>query len=98
MKKGVAICIWTDAYIQLKFQKQYRTVQDKKRNMNKIDFWVRASNYSTVLCGIVLICKMFFRKYLENIIVPILFVGGIALLVVLISELMKFYLKRKSND
>jgi hypothetical protein len=39
---------------------------------------------------------MFFRKYLENIIVPVLFVGGIALIVFIFSELMKFILKRKA--
>jgi hypothetical protein len=64
--------------------------------MKKIEFWVKASNYSIAICGVVLIAKMFFRKYLENIIVPVLFVGGIALIVFIFSELMKFILKRKA--
>lgn len=64
--------------------------------MKKIEFWVKASNYSIAISGVVLIAKMFFRKYLENIIVPVLFVGGIALIVFIFSELMKFILKRKA--
>ncbi|WMW78119.1 hypothetical protein RF683_01355 [Flavobacterium sp. 20NA77.7] len=64
--------------------------------MKKIEFWAKASNYSIAICGVVLIAKMFFRKYLENIIVPVLFVGGIALIVFIFSELMKFILKRKA--
>lgn len=64
--------------------------------MKKIEFWVKASNYSIAICCVVLITKMFFRKYLENIIVPVLFVGGIALIVFIFSELMKFILKRKA--
>ena len=62
--------------------------------MKNIEFWIKASNYSIAICGIVLIAKMFFRKYLENIIVPILFIGGIALLVFVTSELMKFVIKK----
>ena len=63
--------------------------------MKKIEFWVSMSNYSIAVCSLVLIAKIFFRKYLENNIVSILFVGGIALIVFIISELMKFILKRK---
>lgn len=67
--------------------------QDKiMRNLN---FWIKASNYSIIVCSIVLIAKMFLRKYIENIIVPILLLGGIAFLVFAISELMKFILKRR---
>jgi len=63
--------------------------------MKRIEFWIKTSNYSIAVCGIALIAKMFFRKYLEQIIVPILFVGGIAFLVFAISELMKFIIKRR---
>lgn len=66
--------------------------------MRDLNFWIKASNYSIVVCGIVLVAKVFLRKYLENIIVPILFVGGVALLVFLTSELMKFILRRKGNE
>jgi hypothetical protein len=64
--------------------------------MKKIEFWIKASNYSIAICCIVLIAKMFFRKYLESIIIPILFLGGIALIVFILSELMKFILKKKT--
>jgi hypothetical protein len=64
--------------------------------MKKLEFWVKASNYSIAICGVVLIAKMFFRKHLENTIVPILFVGGIALIVFILSKLMQFILKRKT--
>lgn len=63
--------------------------------MKKIEFWVRASNYSIAVCGAVLIAKIFFRKYIENTIVPILFVGGIALIVFILSELIKSIQKRR---
>ena len=64
--------------------------------MKRSDFWIKASNYSIAICAITLIAKMFFRKYLEDIIVPILFIGGLAFLVFAISEFMKFVLKKKS--
>lgn len=64
--------------------------------MKKIDFWIKASNYSIFICGIVLIAEMFFTKYLGNITMPILFVGVLALIIFLISELMKFILKKRS--
>lgn len=63
--------------------------------MKKIEFWAKASNYSIAVCGVVLIAKIFFRKYLENIIIPSLFIGGIALIIFILSELLKFILKRK---
>ncbi len=63
--------------------------------MKNYTFWGKASNYSIFVCGIVLIAKMFFRKYLENIILPLLVVGGISLLIFLLSELMKFIIKKK---
>lgn len=66
--------------------------------MGKINFWMKVSNYSIIVCGIVLIAKMFLRKYLETIIVPILFLGALALFIFLLSEIMKFILKRKANE
>lgn len=64
--------------------------------MKKSEFWGKLSNYSIVVCGIVLIANLYFRKYLEHIIIPILFIGGIALIVYVTSEIMQFILKRKS--
>ncbi|RCH54763.1 hypothetical protein DJ568_09760 [Mucilaginibacter hurinus] len=62
--------------------------------MKKYDFWVKVSNYSITTCAIILIAKMFFRKYLEDIITPILYIGGVAVLVFAISEIMKFTSKK----
>ncbi|MCK6612492.1 MAG: hypothetical protein L6Q78_15805 [Bacteroidia bacterium] len=61
--------------------------------MRKIDFWKRVSNFSIAICGLVLIAKMFFRKYLEQFILPILVIGGIALLLFMVSEFMKLIIK-----
>jgi hypothetical protein len=66
--------------------------------MRNLNFWIKASNYSIVVCGIILIVKMFLRKYFEKIVVLIFFVGCIALLIFLTSELMKFILRRKGNE
>lgn len=66
--------------------------------MRKLNFWRKSSNYSLVVCSIVLIAKMFFRKYLDPIILPIFLIGGFALLVFFISELMKFILNRMKHD
>jgi len=65
--------------------------------MKEYNFWTKISNYSILIGGIVLILKMFFRKYLENIIFPILCVGGVALIIFLLAELMKFILKKDTN-
>lgn len=66
--------------------------------MRDFNFWKRVSNYSIIVCGIVLIVKMFFRKYVEDIIWPILFIGALALLICLFSEIMKFIIKRKKMN
>jgi len=63
---------------------------------NGVEFWTTTSNYSVIVCSIALIVKLFFRQYLEDIIVPILLIGVIAFVIFAISELMKFILKRKS--
>ena len=63
--------------------------------MKNYDFWKKTSNYSIVVCGIVLIAKMFFKQYLKNVIVHILFIGGLALLLCLFSEIMKYLTKNK---
>lgn len=49
--------------------------------MNKYLLWSKISNYSIVVCGIVLVLKMFLRKYFENAINFILIIGAIALLI-----------------
>ena len=63
--------------------------------MKRKEVWIKVSNYSIAVCSAALSAKMFFRKYLENIIIPILFIGGIALITFVFSELMKLIIKRK---
>jgi hypothetical protein len=63
-----------------------------------LSFWKKVSNYAIFICGIALVAKMFFRKYIENIIWPALFVGIIAFFLFAIAELIIFILKKKSND
>ncbi len=65
--------------------------------MKRLIIWQRISNYSTVVCAVVLIAKMFFRKYIEGIMMPMLIVGGIGVIVLLISEIVKFIIKQKNN-
>ena len=62
-----------------------------------LNFWQKLSNCSISICGLVLISKMFFRKYIEDIIWPILFVGIFAFLLFVIAELMHFILKKKEK-
>jgi hypothetical protein len=63
--------------------------------MKRIEFWIKVSNYAITFCGLALIAKMFFRKYLELFIVPILIFGVISFLVFAFSELMKMILKSR---
>jgi hypothetical protein len=63
--------------------------------MEKIQFWKNTSNYSITICAIAAIARMFFRKYLVTVIIPIMIVGVIALIVFVISEIMQFTLKQK---
>lgn len=63
--------------------------------MKNYNFWKKISDYSIFVCLIIFITEMFFRKYLENIINRLLFLGVIMFLVFLLAELMKFISKRK---
>ena len=60
-----------------------------------LSFWKSVSNYAIFICGVALIAKMFFRKYIESVIWPVLFIGIAAFILFAIAELMKFILKRK---
>lgn len=60
-------------------------------------FWKRVSNYAIFICGAALIAKMFFRKYIENVIWPVLFIGIIAFIIFAVAELMKFMLRQKDQ-
>lgn len=63
--------------------------------MERRIFWNKVSNVSTAIMIVALVSKMFFRKYLEDIILPILIVGAIAFVVMLVAELMKYRLRRQ---
>jgi hypothetical protein len=64
--------------------------------MKRIEFWKAVSSSTTAISGLMLIILMFFKKYIESIMYPFLLVGLIVLLISILSELMKFILKRKS--
>ena len=63
--------------------------------MKQYKFWAQVSNYSVITCAIAMISGKFFKKYLGNIMVPLLFIAGTAIILFLIAELMKFTLKRR---
>jgi hypothetical protein len=63
--------------------------------MRNLDFWIKTSNYSIAVSGVALIVKLFFQDLLSDIILYILFIGGSAFVVFVISEFMKFVLKRR---
>jgi hypothetical protein len=58
-------------------------------------FWRKVSNYSILISGIALILKMYFRKYIEDIIWPVLLVGIIAFFVFALAELLLYLNKRE---
>jgi hypothetical protein len=66
--------------------------------MKKLNFWMKISNYSIIVCGVILVIKMFFKKYLEPYSIQMFFVSGISLTVFLISELMKFIFQKKNYE
>lgn len=70
----------------------------QNNNMMNYNFWKKTSTYSTVICGLLLIVLMFFKKYVETFIFPFLTIGVIVLLISIIAELMKFILRRKGNE
>lgn len=64
--------------------------------MKHLEFWNKASNYSIIICSVFLISKFFFRKYLDETIFNIIIIlGGVALFIFLLSELMKLLIKNK---
>lgn len=47
------------------------------------------SNVAILVCGVVIVLRMYFREYLQEAIIPMLAVGGVALLVVVFVEIIK---------
>jgi hypothetical protein len=66
--------------------------------MKKLNLWMKISNYSIIVCGVILVIKMFFKKCLEPYSIQMFFISGISLSVFLISELMKFIFKKKNYE
>ena len=65
-------------------------------HMKNIDFWKKTSNYSTILLVLMLILFFFFDKYIQQKhLDTISYIGIILLFLFVLSELMKFILKRK---
>ncbi len=65
--------------------------------MKNIKFWKSVTNYTVLIGGVLLVAKMFFYEYIEKHIMPFLVVGIIAVLLFLVSELMKVILKNNKN-
>jgi hypothetical protein len=59
-------------------------------------FWIKVSNISIIICGLFVIINMFFIQYFgfrgKSVII---YIGIISILFFLISEFIKFILKRK---
>ena len=64
--------------------------------MNKIQFWNKIAFYSTLICGVMLVIMLFFKKHIESIIFPFLAVGVIVLIISVASEIAKFIIKRRA--
>ncbi|PKP22172.1 MAG: hypothetical protein CVU05_05100 [Bacteroidetes bacterium HGW-Bacteroidetes-21] len=62
--------------------------------LTKFIFWKNASRISSAIMMVFLILKMFFENVFQKYFSIILFLGVIVLFVFLLSELMKFILKK----
>lgn len=68
------------------------------KTTNKLKLWTIVSNCSIVLCGVMLVLKMYFRKYIEWLIIPILAIGVFSFFVFLLSEIVKNNIRRKNEN
>jgi len=66
--------------------------------LKNVYFWKKTSIVSTIICGLLVIFKMYFEKYYKNNNLPFFYIGYVVLFIFLLSELMKFILKRKNNE
>jgi DMSO/TMAO reductase YedYZ heme-binding membrane subunit len=66
--------------------------------MKNKEFWKKLSNISAYSCGTVAIIHTFFRSHIEDFIYVIIAIEIVTICLFLLSELMKFILKRKSNE
>ena len=66
--------------------------------MEKLKFWRRISNISVFTCGGAAIIHNFFREYIIDYILLFCFIEAISIIAYLISEFMKFNIKKKLNN
>jgi len=63
-----------------------------------MNFWKQVSNWSTVLCGILLISQLFFKQYLKSYNNAILTYGILVILLFLFSNFIRFMLKKQNGE
>lgn len=61
------------------------------------EFWKKASNYSTVLIVVYLILSFSLNKSLLYVRFVIAIIGALTVLFLLLSEIMKFIIKKKAD-
>lgn len=67
--------------------------------MRSLNFWKKVSKYSTYLALLGFIVLTFFNKQVQKKYLDIIsYIGIVVLIIFLISQLMKFIIKRKSNE
>jgi len=62
--------------------------------MKKIVFWEKVSNYSMATNLLLFIILFFFKKHIHKMAFPIICVGIFSILIYLVSEIVKFRLKK----
>ena len=73
------------------------TKSNKNKVINNLSLWRKSSNYSAFICLIVFVLLNFFEEFTLNIIRPVYYIGITAVFIFLLSELMKYLLKKKQN-
>ena len=63
-----------------------------------LDFWRKGSDFAALSCLLLFILLSFFKTEIRNFSVPIYILGIISIIFFLLSEGMKFFIKRKKND
>jgi hypothetical protein len=66
--------------------------------MRKFNFWKKISNYAAILGGILFTLFNYFKEYILSMLLPLLFLSALTIIVFLLSEIMKFIIKREQNE
>jgi len=67
-------------------------------NVEKLIFWRRLSNYSTLTCAVGIVLDIIFKKYAIEYRFEVLVFGSIVIFIFLISKLKILVFKRKINS